>query len=602
MRKQTWSSLAFAGALTLGVFVAGCGDDADPVAPPPEPPPTAPGAPAGVTASVDGTTITITWNPGSGATSHRATLSTPGETTRSQNGETSATFTGLTAGATYTGQVFAINSVGETPSAAVSAQIAEEVPTFVVVTQDILENTTWTSDKVWILQQPTFVGSDCGIDGARSGCVDATLTIEPGTTVLGRTDLPQGVRGAYLVVSRGSQLIADATGGEDRAPTADEVIVFTSDKPRGQRDRGDWGGLIINGQAQTNAGDEAQGEGDSGFFGGTDDMDSSGILRGVRIEFAGDRVTPSDELNGLALQGVGAGTTISYVQIHYNVDDGIEPFGGAVSVDHLVVTGIGDDSVDGTDGYRGFMQFVIGQQRGDEADNGMELSNDGEDANLSPHSTAVIANATMIGGDEKYQSGEIAGPNGDRGVQFREGSHYRIYNSIFRDFGDAGFCVENAGTVQAANNRLNGSTNPAETLTIEGSIVWNNAGEGGSDENFEGCSGYETAQNKAFFMTEGFRNLVADPMLREGYNNIGSMDSPPDIVASAAPSGYVAFDLSSVSYDGVTLFAPTDGRRLVATDYPGAVAPGTALSEAWYAGWTIWSIDGSDSRVNHQGN
>lgn len=602
MRKQTWSSLAFAGALALGVFVAGCGDDADPVAPPPEPTPTAPGAPTGVTASVDGTTITITWSPGSGAASHRATLATPGETTRTRNGETSATFTGLTAGATYTGQVFAVNTVGETPSAAVSARIAEEVPTFVVVTRDILENTTWTSDKVWILQQPTFVGSDCGIDGTRSGCVEATLTIEPGTTVLGRTDLPQGVRGAYLVVSRGSQLIADATNGEHRAPSAEEVIVFTSDKPRRQRDRGDWGGLIINGQAQTNAGDEAQGEGDSGFFGGTDDIDSSGIIRGVRIEFAGDRVTPSDELNGLALQAVGAGTTISYVQIHYNVDDGIEPFGGTASVDHLVVTGIGDDSVDGTDGYRGFMQFVIGQQRGDEADNGMELSNDGEDANLSPQSTAVIANATMIGGDEKYQSGEIAGPNGDRGVQFREGSHYRIYNSIFRDFGDAGFCVENAGTVQAANNRLNGGTNPAETLTIEGSIVWNNAGEGGSDENFEGCSGYETEQNKAFFMTEGFRNMVADPMLREGYNSIGNMDSPPDIVAAAAPTGYTAFDLGSVRFDGVTLFAPTDGRTLVATDYPGAVAPGTALSEAWYAGWTIWSIDGSDSRPNHQGN
>ena len=602
MSKQNWSSFALVGALALGVSVAGCGDDDDTVAPPDPPAPTAPGAPSAVAISVDGTSITVTWSPGSGATSHRATLSSPGESARSQSGEMSATFTDLTAGATYTGQVFAINSVSETPSAAVTAQIPEETPTFEVVTEDILENTTWTSDKVWILQQPTFVGSDCGIDGAKSGCVEATLTIEPGTTILGRTDLPQGVRGAYLVVSRGSQLVADATDGEDRAPTADEVIVFTSDKPRGQRDRGDWGGLIINGQAQTNAGDEAQGEGDSGFFGGEDDLDSSGILRGVRIEFAGDRVTPSDELNGLALQGVGSGTTISYVQIHYNVDDGIEPFGGTASVDHLVVTGIGDDSVDGTDGYRGFMQFVIGQQRGDEADNGMELSNDGEDANVAPQSTAVIANATMIGGDEKYQSGEIAGPNGDRGVQFREGSHYRIYNSIFRDFGDAGFCVENAGTVVAANNRLGGSTNPSETLTIEGSVVWNNAGEGATDENFEGCSGYTTAENKAFFMTDGFDNMVADPMLREGYNNVGSQESPPDIVASAAPTGYTAFDLSQVNFDGVNLFAPTDGRTLVATDYPGAVAPGTALNEAWYYGWTVWSIDGSDSRPNQTGN
>lgn len=103
-------------------------------------------------------------------------------------------------------------------------------------------------------------------------------------------------------------------------------------------------------------------------------------------------------------------------------------------------------------------------------------------------------------------------------------------------------------------------------------------------------------------MTDGFNNMVTDPMLREGYNNIGSMESPPDIVASAVPSNYEAYDLSSVNFDGVTLFAPTDGRTLVATDYPGAVAPGTALSEAWYAGWTIWSIDGSDSRPNHTGN
>jgi len=354
--------------------------------------------------------------------------------------------------------------------------------------------------------------------------------------------------------------------------------------------------------AQTNAGDEAQGEGDSGFFGGTNDEDDSGILRGVRIEFAGDRVTPSDELNGIALQGVGAGTTISYVQIHYNVDDGVEPFGGTVAVDHLVVTGIGDDSVDGTDGYRGWIQFIIGQQRGDEADNGMELSNDGEDADAAPRSTAVIANATMIGGDEDQQSGEIAGPNGDRGIQFREGSHYRVYNSIFRDFGDAGFCVENAGTVVAANTRLAGQTDPQTTLSFESNILWNNQGGTDNDDNFEGCSGYSTAENKAFFNTAGYNNMLVDPGLRTGYNNIGTLSSPPDIIADAAPANYTAMDLSAVATDGTNLFAPTDGRTLTATDYPGAVAPGTALTDAWYYGWTVWAIGGSDSRANEDGN
>lgn len=552
--------------------------------------------------SVSGRSITITWGAGANATSYRAALATPGEPTRTETTSgTTAIFDDLTAGATYTGQVFAINSVGEAASAAATASIPVDPPAFEEITNDILENTTWTSDKIWILTQPTFVGRDCGADGNKSGCVRATLTIEPGTTILGKTELSQGVRGAYLVVSRGSTIVADATG-ENRRPTADEVIVFTSDKPRGQRDRGDWGGLIINGMARTNAGDEALGEGDSGFFGGSSDTDSSGVIRGVRIEFAGDRVTPSDELNGLALQGVGSGTTISYVQIHYSVDDGIEPFGGAASVDHLVLSGIGDDSIDGTDGYRGFMQFVIGQQRGDEADNGMEISNNGDDENAAPRSTAVIANATMIGSDEDLQSGEIGGPNGDRGIQFREGSHYRIYNSVIRDFGDAGFCVENAGTVAAANARLAGSADPALTLSVEGTVVWNNAEADASDENFEECGGYTTGENKTFFLTEGFNNLVADPMLRTGYNNMGSLSSPPDIIASAAPEGYTPFDLSSIDFDGINLLAPGDGRTLVATDYPGAVEPGTALADAWYAGWTVWTQDGSDSRANHEGN
>ena len=589
--------LVLLSVVTLGSFAtAACGED-DPVAVV-----AAPGAPTGVAVSVNATTMTLTWTASARATSYRAVLTSPGETDRTVTASTTtAEFTSLTPGSTYAAQVFAINSAGEAGSSVAAGKIAEAEATFIEIAGDIVVNTTWTSDKIYVLKQPTFVGVDCGRDGAKAGCIQATLTIQPGTTILGKTSLSQGVRGAYLVVSRGSKLMADATGS-NRRPTAQEVIVFTSDKPKGQRDRGDWGGLIINGRASTNAGTEAQGEGDSGFYGGTDDMDNSGIIRGVRIEYAGDRVTPSDELNGIALQAVGSGTTLSYIQIHYNVDDGVEPFGGTASIDHLVVTGIGDDSVDGTDGYRGFIQFVIGQQRGDEADNGMELSNDGADANASPRSTAVVANATMIGADEDLQAGEIRGPNGDRGIQFREGSHYRVYNSIFRDFGDAGFCIENAGTVVAANNRINGATDPQTTLSFEGNVIWNNSTADAGDGNFAGCSGYTTAENKTFFTKAGYNNMVADPGLRAGYSNIGSQSSPPDIIATATPAGFKAFNLGSIATDGTNLFAPTDGRTLTVTDYPGAVAPGTALADAWYFGWTIWSVDGSDSRANHEGN
>lgn len=563
-----------------------------------------PSAPTNVAMSVNGTTITVTWTAGARATTHRVVLSTPGEQNRTETTQDAATttveFAGLTAGATYAAQVFAVNSSGEAGSSLSTAEIPEDAPTFVEVSSDILANTTWTSDVVWVLTQPIFVGVDCGRDGNAPDCVPATLTIEPGTTVVGKTDLAQGIRGAYLVVSRGSRLIADATGS-NRKPTAEEVIVFTSDKPRGQRARGDWGGLVINGRAPTNAGDEAEGEGDSGLYGGNDPNDNSGIIRGVRIEFAGDRVTPTDELNGLAPQGVGAGTTISYVQVHYNVDDGIEPFGGTVSADHLVFTGIGDDTVDGTDGYRGFMQFIIGQQRGDEADQGFELSNDGEDSNATPRSTGVIANATMIGADEDQSTGQIAGPNSDIGLLFRESSHYRVYNSILRDFGDAGMCVENAGTVVNANNRL-GSNDPQTTLDVQGTVIWNNGGVGGSDQNFKACSGYTLAQNQTLFNMAGLNNMVADPLLGAGFGNVGTQSNPPNIIATGIPAGYTPFDVTTIPVDGVNLVAPLDGRTLVATAYPGAVAPGTALASAWYTGWTVWAVDGSDSRPNHSGN
>ncbi|HSM05685.1 MAG TPA: fibronectin type III domain-containing protein [Longimicrobiales bacterium] len=362
----------------------------------------------------------------------------------------------------------------------------------VVVDGDILADATWTSDNVYRLDGPVFVGVDCGTDGMAAGCTEVTLTIEPGTTIIGETDVADGERGSYLVVSRGSQLIADAYGGGDVTgpPAEEDVIVFTSENIiDGTAARSDWGGLIINGMAPTNAGDEAEGEGDSGFYGGTDEDDSSGIIRGVRIEFAGDDVTSTDQLNGIALQGVGAGTTISYIQVHYNEDDGIEPFGGTVSVDHAVFTGIGDDSVDGTDGYRGFMQYIIIQQRGDNADQGLELSNNGDTPDASPQSTAIVANVTAIGAGNNVVTGDIAGAESDNGIQLREGTNYRFFNSILTGFGESGFCIRDSQSIVNALNKLEGETDPTTTLRSEGLIVWNNQAADDSDENFAGCGG-----------------------------------------------------------------------------------------------------------------
>ncbi|MFW6200112.1 MAG: fibronectin type III domain-containing protein [Gemmatimonadota bacterium] len=573
--------------------------------------PTVPSAPTGLDYSVggDGTSVTVTWTAGSGADSYEVVVDAPDEDPRTETvdgSESSATITGLTRGVTYTAQVTAINDAGEATSSAINFTIPAEEPSFVRITGDIEEDMTFTSDKFWILDGPVFVGRDVGPDGTAADGKSVTLTIEPGTTILGDPQPPQGTRSSYLTVSRGSKIIADANANrtdESARPNPEDVIVMTSLNPPGQRARGDWGGLIVNGRGQLNTGVEASGEGDSGFYGGDDD-DSSGILRGVRVEFAGDNITTTDQLNGIAFQGTGSGTIVDYVQVHYNTDDGTEPFGGAVTQTHMVMSGIGDDSFDGTDGWRGFMQFGLAQQRNDDADNGFEFSTGGDNDQGTPKSMAVVANVTLVGAGQDLGTGEInIGAESDHGILMREGTNFRLFNIIATGFGgggESGFCVEDSQSKANADTRLGGSDDPNETLRVENSVVWSNGDIGGGDHNFcdaSGDGGYTVAENKAFWEDAAFGNVIADPNLPDEAFSIGSQSSPPNFVPTAAPSGYTAFDASSLN--GATgLVMPSGDNTATLQDaaYAGALEPGTALEDAWYYGWTVWTVDGSDSR------
>jgi hypothetical protein len=591
----------FLPLLAAAVLAVGCSDDDNPTNVV-----TAPSAPIGVTAQVNGTSVILAWSPGTGATSQVVTVSdiasVEADRTQTFNDNTTAaaTFDNLTPGSSYAAQVTAVNSAGNAGSGLEVFQISEEDPTSVVVTGVIDADETWTADKTWILDGPVFIGVDCGPDPAAplATCVSVDLTIEPGTTITGRRTPTDGnARSSFLIVSRGSRILADATGSATR-PTEAQMIVFTSDAPRGARARGDWGGIVMNGRAPINSGDEAAGEGGSGLFGGVDDLDSSGILRGVRIEFAGDDVTATDQLNGIALQGTGAGTTLDYVQVHYNVDDGTEPFGGSTTQTHVVTTGIGDDSFDGTDGYRGFIQYAIAQQRSDEADNGFEISNNGDDETLTPFSTAIVANATMVGASKGEV--DVGGTESDIGLDQREGSAWRVYNTIITNFNDSGFCVEDAVTQAKADAAIAGNTTPGEFNAFFNSILWANvARSDDSDVNFaDACGGGYDMQT--YFETAGFNNLVADPQLDASHTSIGTLAAPPSFTPAAMPGGYVPFDVSTLNNEGGEgIIMPTDGRVLEATDYAGAVAPGDA--DPWYVGWTVWATDGSDSRPNADG-
>jgi len=280
----------------------------------------------------------------------------------------------------------------------------------------------------------------------------STLTVAPGQVFVSRS--AEGVVD-LLVVSRGSRMIANGT--------ASQPIVFTSLEdylddllPNGTSGVGDWGGLAINGRAPLNQctvdasavrGTDAclqTGEGGSGVFGGGDINDSSGSFRFVRVQHAGFQFTPTNELNGIALQGVGRGTVFENIQVHRGADDGFEWFGGSVNARNLVVTGANDDSFDWTDGWIGRAQFLIAvQQPGD--DNGVEGDNNDvgtatgagtqpPGADSTPRSDAILANFTLIGDGS---SGE--------GVQLREGTAGGIVNGIIANFAE-GFEFNPEGT------------------------------------------------------------------------------------------------------------------------------------------------------------
>jgi len=307
---------------------------------------------------------------------------------------------------------------------------------------------------VYFLNGQVAVGTDAGGDAASplTGSTSVTLTIGAGANVVG------GSTADYLTVSRGSQLIVDGSKFNPVIFTSsDDLEATLSDAPRGNSDgaNAEWGGLIINGRAPINACDDPAaigggancqkaGEGNSGLFGGNAATDNSGRLNYMQVRYAGAEVTADNELNGIAFQGVGNATDVNYVQVHNNFDDGIEFFGGTVNAKHIVLTQIGDDSMDYTDGWVGNAQFVLVQQGALDGsrsgDQGFEFDNFEDNDDREPRSNPTISNFTLIGTQ-------------DTGMLLREGTAGDLLNGIVTGFPDeACLDVDDSSSHAQANN------------------------------------------------------------------------------------------------------------------------------------------------------
>ncbi len=406
----------------------------------------------------------------------------------------------------------------------------------------ITSNTRLNNNFLYQLDGAVFIGEDVGGDAANpdTSAASAILTIDAGTTIFGRSGQD------YLVVSRGSQLRSNGTATAPVVMTSRKEVLNEDFDP--VNDRGEWGGLVINGRAPINdcsvdgiaggaADCEKSGEGSSGLFGGNSPTDNSGNLFYTRVSFAGNLINDEDELNGIAFQGVGSGTQVDFVQVHNNVDDGVEMFGGKVNLKHLVLTGIGDDSVDWTDGWQGNAQFVIVQQASDVGDRGIEADNREGNDDVTPRSNPNFSNFTFIGG-----------ASGDTGMVLRRGTAGNFMNGIITGFQDAGLDIDSASTAALAT---------AGDITFDSILLVENNANLESDDATE-----DAAQNGAF---------------AAGSNNV---DSTGNSTLSGSPAVIPGANESAVPATDPTAF----GSFFDDVDYIGAVRD---ADDTWYQGWTL---------------
>ena len=288
------------------------------------------------------------------------------------------------------------------------------------VDADITVDTKWSTGDVILLKNKVYVTNN------------ATLTIEPGVIIRG----DKSTEGT-LIISKGSKIKAS---GSSNSP-----IVFTSNFDVDQRNPGDWGGLILLGKAVNNFANSSgviEGGLDStkAAHGGADDLDNSGNLQYVRIEFAGYPFAQDKEINGLTLGSIGSGTTLDHIQVSFSNDDSFEWFGGTVNAKYLIAYRGVDDDFDTDNGFRGKVQFALIVRDPELADpcscstsESFESDNDGAGSDNTPKTAAVFSNITAVGPYRGNLSDSI-NVKFKRALRIRRNSSISVFNSVFTDW------------------------------------------------------------------------------------------------------------------------------------------------------------------------
>ena len=499
---------------------------------------------------------------------------TPGAVTYTDNG--------LKINATYQYRVFAVQGSKTSTASSVFTATTQAAGSGgnVDVTQDITANTTWTSDKTYTLKGFIHVANG------------ATLTIQPGTKIMGDFN----TLGSSLFILRGAKI--NAVG------TADAPIVFTSSRAVGQRQPGDWGGLIIVGNARINRSGTVQVEGTGtvtgstsgtnypvNYSGGSADDDNSGTLSYVRVEFAGYAPATDAELNSFTFAAVGSATRISYLQSMAGLDDSYEFFGGDLVGDHLVSYEAGDDHFDMSEGFRGKLQYLIALQTtqltprtgsGSVAVDPEGIENDGCDNraagcdlgfNSTPLTVPVVANFTLIGTGDAGTSGS----SGGLGMMLRRGTGGYYVNGIVARYPRGGVSLRDADTYARAGSVV--SPDLATTdLATKNILFTENASifQGPNGTNVQ--NSFDLAGNSLVSSTTPTASLfTAFPASVSETTTAAAFDWTPAASSPAATGGLATF---------TGKLATAAGTTVAGTAYVGAAQPN---GTKWWQGWTTYA-------------
>ena len=563
-------------ALGLIAFVGACDSD-DPSGP------AALVAPTTFGATAQGpTTVRLVWSAVSGATSYEVDRALGAGTFATLDTVSVLQFddAGLSPETNYSYRVRALRSAEQGPYAATATVRTSDRP-IVQVTADITTNTQWVSTNIYQLTRVVSIANG------------ATLTVQAGTKVIGGS-ITAGVAPPVtaLMVLRGSRLVAVGTAA---AP-----IVFTSAASAGTRAPGDWGGLIVVGNARSNRTGRVVVEGPApadtvSWNGGNLDNDNSGEIVYTRVEFAGAAAILNSELNSYSMYTVGSNTRFEYNQAIRGLDDQFEFFGGTVDGRYLVSYEAGDDHYDTAEGYRGRLQFIIALQTGPRVlprtgnpgalsaeQNGFETDGCGAASGTcalgfdsEPYNMPVIANFTVIGpgtGVLPIRS------NGDGGVGMllRRGTGGVWMNGVVGRWPEAGLSGFDSTATFA---RLAAdSLNVLNTLFTNVPRTFDNAGA----TNRWATADKFAAANITSATTLAHALFVSVPDSSVTIANGATFDWRP-ATGSALRTGGTGATLPGRVGNRVSNFF---GGSLDGTTYLGAIAPDAATQ--WYAGWTAY--------------